>query len=55
MLISLPFTFIAKILMLLNLFILNRLVKWGMDLPVSALDGSFKNRLDKWADMIPGL
>lgn len=55
-LICAPFTIIANLIMLLNIYILNRMVKWGMDLPVSAIDGSFKNKIDRWAEMlVPGL
>lgn len=51
-----PITFICKLIMFINLCIMNKFVKWGMDIPVSALDGSFKNKLDNLADRyLPGL
>lgn len=55
-LICLPFFFITKIIFIINLFLLNKLVKGDMVISVSTIDGSYKKKIDKWADiLVPGL
>lgn len=48
-----PASMCCKIIMLINLYMMNRFVKWGMEIPVKDLDGAFRSRLDKMAAYLP--
>lgn len=48
-----PLTVSCKVIMLINLYMMNRFVKWGMEIPVTDLDGAFRNKVDRWAAYLP--
>lgn len=41
-----------KAIMIANLYLMNKVVKWGMEIPVDMFDGTF-NKIDKMAEYIP--
>jgi hypothetical protein len=50
-----PITFICKMILTMNVFIFKKLMVFGVSIPVNLVDGGFGNKIDSFADSIPGL